>query len=516
MAKLKPMDKQAKDEFEGACSQIRELIQDGKMPLKSAVVKVASQRGYGRWMAKQLARTCNTGMQWHPIREGTTLEEKTAMVDIAKANEVEEEMFGPTEKEAEMSAHKENEDYPAQVPDLVARRRADRTDHVAKAAAILAKIPDGSAERAFRDHLRELRKAGESREALDEEAISHGWRWNEHLDKAAYELTQAGIEFEDLCQRTVAAFGKEGAAYMDMVSDSIGEEMPDMSKSASVYMVDTASEPYATIGEGIELMKEGAALQDEIDELDGAIKDAARSASDIADEGEQRRDLEAWMAVKLGVAPEEKKQAGAGGFDGLVRGLDEGPAVKKKQTEKPAQSQLFDPARWGAISPEDLEKKELDFRAGMAKDVRKEMKETVGQGLAAGGGAIGSLSQGFVSNAGPTVQWLMSREPPEEPEASSMFPAEHMAYLRNRKGEALLTSMLSVDPVLSNQDPDEVKQAFNFVSGLRPDLMDHPALIRTAMTQLVRYSNEGDLETINKLVPDYRPDEGAQRAIAIA
>lgn len=514
--KLDVMSKQEKQEFSRAREKVQDLMKSGDHTLKDALVKVSSDRGYGRQMAKQLTRMCNTGICWHAIREGQSLEDKTAQVDIAKTNEVVEELFGPIDKESSMDT--EAQDYPAVVPDMVQQERADRTDYVAKAAAMIEDIPDGEPERAYCDHIKLLKEADRARDDIGDAIRDHAHRWDSHMRDAAEVYDSSGMDLDELSKRAVAAYGYEGEAYMETVAEAVGEDLPDFSKDATTYIVNKDEDPFATVGEGIELMKEAAELADTRDELEEEVHKSAEKVVEASDE--TRDSVVSWLKTNMGI--DMSKSASNGSDLPDLVGMPT-PGDVKKKLEKGARKVNFDPSDYPNMSPDEFEKMMLDTRIDVEKEKAKEKRQqardmwsgAAGLGSSAVGGTMGSVGKGLgggVEQAGSILKYLAQHEPPEDVDVSSKFPAEHINYLRNRKAESLFTSMISSDPVLSNRDPDEVKQKFNMVRNIRPDLVDHPMLLRTAVTQLVLYSDEGDVETVNKLIPS--PDDNSQTANA--
>ncbi len=479
------MSKEAKEEFSEAVSDVGELVSGGNYTPKEAIKKVASERGFGRPMTENLARTYDIGVTWRQFGE-ETLEEKVATVQLAKANEVTDEMFGDIEKEANDMTH-----YTDNVPDYIRQNQRPETHPISKAAAT---IPDEPEEFDFQNAMRDLRKAASHLDDIHSEVRRFGRRWNRHLKRAREVVSGDDRSFQEIHKRATALLGEQCQGYMRLLADDMGEELADMDKEAGrYYAVDETEEPFETLSEGASMSKEAQRLlRCQADLTDAMEKLASRMINGGTDE--QAGALRRWVRRQPGITIE--KEAAIDSLDDLKGSTKSDLTdVEKKQVE------LL---------------QEEEKRRRQEKEKKKERRRERSKAIAEG---TGGAAQGLTDTARELTQssllGMLDYAKGDEDDLldpSSAFPAEHMSELRHIKAKAMLNSFLSSDPILSRRDPDAVIESFNRVRNLRPDLVDHPSMVRAMTRQLTETSNRQDPEALRKMIDKGKPKPEKGRA----
>lgn len=69
------------------------------------------------------------------------------------------------------------------------------------------------------------------------------------------------------------------------------------------------------------------------------------------------------------------------------------------------------------------------------------------------------------------------------------FDPIHETDMRTIKTKAMLNDMLSNDPIISSYDPDEVRQAYNQMSQLTPEVAAQPSVMRAMLRRLLQQEN---------------------------
>ena len=72
---------------------------------------------------------------------------------------------------------------------------------------------------------------------------------------------------------------------------------------------------------------------------------------------------------------------------------------------------------------------------------------------------------------------------------ADVFSPEHENELRRVKATAMLNQLLTSDPILKDAPPEDVIELFNRIRDLRPDLVEHPELVRGLLRTLVDQQN---------------------------
>jgi len=120
-------------------------------------------------------------------------------------------------------------------------------------------------------------------------------------------------------------------------------------------------------------------------------------------------------------------------------------------------------------------------------------------------GAIGSLTAGAMTGKptspstavtggfiGEGIKQLFSTPTPEKAEqeaVSELFDPQHDAELARIKTQAMLSEFMSVDPVISSYDPEEVASAYNQVTQLAPRVAQQPAVMRGLLRKMLQQSD---------------------------
>ena len=94
------------------------------------------------------------------------------------------------------------------------------------------------------------------------------------------------------------------------------------------------------------------------------------------------------------------------------------------------------------------------------------------------GGAVGSQLGDTTSPA--------SEDSLREETIGELFDPEHESELTRIRTQAMLSEFLSVDPVISTYDPDEVTDAYNQIVQLAPRAGQQPAVMRGMLRKMLQ------------------------------
>ncbi len=116
-------------------------------------------------------------------------------------------------------------------------------------------------------------------------------------------------------------------------------------------------------------------------------------------------------------------------------------------------------------------------------------------GLAAGAAAtkapvVGAgLAGGLTGMVGATLGRVLAPTSEADIEAEAigeMFDPEHEAELTKIRTQAMLSEFISMDPVISTYEPDEVANAYNQVVQLAPRTARQPAVMRGLLRKMLQ------------------------------
>lgn len=476
------MTKEAKEEFSEAVREVGELVSDGTHTPKAAIKKVASERGYGRPMTENLARTYDIGVTWNQF-DSDSLQEKVASVAIAKSNEVADELFGGVEKEGNTM----NTYLTDNVPDYVQESRKPNTHPVTKAASAMKQDRDEGPDINVKSALRDIEKAAKCLDRVNSRIRRFGKQWNAHVKRARTVIEDSSMDFEEIYKRAAALFGNECRGYMDVMSSDLGEDRVSLEKTAGrYYMVDEEEEPFSTISEGVDMSKEASTLLDMKRKLRSSIQKVAQKA--IKHCGKDQRDtVRGWVKKKTGIELEKRAQ---------IENLDDILKMAPKDLS-------------------DVEKKQVEVLQNQRREQKEQekTKQERQRAVAEGAGEAVSGTVGGIRDVGDSILDVAEKAMDAEDVQSSPnehFGAEHMSKLKHIKSKAMLNSFISSDPILSRRDPDRVITAFNRIRDLRPDLVEHPSLVRSMVRQLTETSDRQDPEALRKFIDKAKQNETGQ------
>ena len=127
---------------------------------------------------------------------------------------------------------------------------------------------------------------------------------------------------------------------------------------------------------------------------------------------------------------------------------------------------------------DDIFEKRAGF-AGIAAGAAAAKSPVLGAGLAGGlTGAIGaSIGKAFTPS---------SEEDVKAEAIGELFDPEHEAELVKIRTQAMLSEFLSMDPVISTYEPNEVATAYNQIVQLTPRAAQQPAIMRGLLRKMLQ------------------------------
>ena len=110
------------------------------------------------------------------------------------------------------------------------------------------------------------------------------------------------------------------------------------------------------------------------------------------------------------------------------------------------------------------------------------------------GSTVASMVGPGVEKA-PKPQEAIERETVQE-----LFDPGHDAELQRIKTQAMLSEFMSVDPIISTYDQDEVTNAYNHISQLAPRASLQPALMRGLLRKMLQQQDTLEAFDVDQLV----------------
>lgn len=527
---MRVMNKKQKQKFAEATDRVADLVgEEGEDP-EDAILKVAEENDYGRYMTENLARSFNIGVSWHQIEKSGSLEEKLMEAPVVRSDRLGQEVSDVDEdNQIRKAAHMD--ELNGLQKDYIAEQNREENP-LRKVASEVRKNREDNSPRES-DLLKHYRKCAKLKEDLDLKINSFGNRWKSHMERAAEAVRECDEDNHEVLKRASVALPEYGDQYVAMLAEHMGDDefAENLQKSGmkQFYMVDDEQPPYCYMKEGVELMDEA----DQYDRARDEIISEMKKVADIIDydlpglSGIWKRETEGPTAIerasKMQDANREATESARRGYqaakerhdkekaeagvpatiDDVVTALvptgqgdgGEETALSTGEdggTTHYVRTEVVDPAQ-----DADTTRKSWDLKGKgkrLAKGIADWLKDKKGpKGKPKKKDKGDSRISKLVDNITETAENLASGEAED-----LSLPASHEREINQLYSTATLNRMLSSDPVLSER-PEETVNMFNRVMEINPFIARHPQVATSMTRRLVEASGRLDPSEISDL-----------------
>ncbi len=539
---MKTMDEEGRNALRATARRVADFREQGDS-LRQALVKGASKSNLTPEQTRRLCEMVNIGNVL-PVLDRDSLQDKLASVEVVRAGDVVEEVFGDrhamssqAEQEAK-SKYAKDEDYLS----LLNREKPD----LSKAASGSEDEPRYKRACRAKDSCNLLRDEAEKLASLRSRTISEAIDLERALQKAAKTL-DGSEDMKDLEERLSARAGRvKAAALFDWLEDRVDvEKRADLSDpDNTVFLTDFSETPARELKEACDQMD---AVLEKVQEKKAQKDTILNCVEELQSKGDCP--TPEWFRVHdyLGVdkvaelvdVSQDEREDNDDIFSGPVKKAsgDSDLFNRDKEAARPSGQRIRDFKRWmdivapeedtgsggqqsrpnpGLGSSKDVERlfrrsAEDQKDTGDDKDDKDDDGKSRAEGFFSGAGAGYKATQATIGGASESgkkgvqgLRDLIRRSMPsnaeeEEPDVEDVFTPKHQSEKLHIQAEALLNNLLTNDPILSDRDPDEVIENYNRIRSIRPNIIKQPHLVRSLLRQMSERSDALEPSLITEL-----------------
>lgn len=443
----------------------------------SSVVKSAVAHDFNIDQATRLLETFNTA---RTIYHYKTAADKTAQFQLADAAVVIPELYKTgkaDEKKSNSFSLSDYSDYNIHEADYSTGMMIDKAAGVQEMdQGEPVDVADTSMEAQAAQAYRIINVTRDIAKTAQDEAAAHATAASVGLSKLSAML-RVGYEDQVVARYATIINGYSDHNRLGPVVTKLAEHMPEWIKKA-VVLTDTVVDDRSM--EPIIMILEKAA---ECMEIEAEMLAVAKQMGKEADTFETE-----WLSIVLPTFPLEKAAS--------VVDL-----ITTDRMQKSAQTTT-------------TSNKETTDLFGMPKTIttKKETKPILGDSIGAG------IGKGIESNVADLVGGIGTAFSGPREEANKKLSER----LKNTQRQIMLEELMTTDPVLSNESPENVSKAYSAVLALAPDVASNKEVVRAILRQAVHSvaispyeadtwtSLEKNIRQLTGKMPQVKPEQGGK------